>query len=482
MEWNTYNEYDLFTLWTENVEPVLYKLTRKGLDLDATSEDISIWWKTVGIKQKKCKHKEIIEALNYLNASSIRNNLKKVFANLKEKTEQLVTADSEAQKSQEKIEHLQSQLDKLLEDQVALAKRCEKYMDIIEDLKNKLIVQKLMPVRNTKANKHMTSESEKADDISLQKVPVSALKIMKHPNGTETNIQRALTVHECNSFKAEIGPFPLKGPFQPWWRRVVRHKYAFQLEPKDIWQIVFTSIPNVLIYKAPQVLFDGTIIQPIHPNESESEILNRLKLCLCDLRGKSPAEWELIYNRKQNIAESFETYAENLFELFEEYSGIDDVTRNNPILLGLLVEHAGPHVQKALMAGASPPKNTFEDIVNWGTKVESRRQMRSELAASGCHEDVKAIRQSSKIPCKKQDRFCCSCLKMGHTEQKCWSLNRGRPPPYFLRRRQSQSKDTEQHSRSSQNSTSSKTITELTNMAMQGLQLLASFASGLTAL
>lgn len=50
MEWNTYNEYDLFTLWTENVEPVLYKLTRKGLDLDATSEDISIWWKTVGIK------------------------------------------------------------------------------------------------------------------------------------------------------------------------------------------------------------------------------------------------------------------------------------------------------------------------------------------------------------------------------------------------------------------------------------------------
>jgi len=109
----------------------------------------------------------------------------------------------------------------------------------------------------------------------LNKVPVSAFKVMRHPNGTESTIRRPLTVTECSSFKAEIGPFPLKGPFEPWWRLIVSLKHAFQLEPKDIWQIVISSIPDVLNYKIPPALMTGTIVQSMHQNEPESEILNR---------------------------------------------------------------------------------------------------------------------------------------------------------------------------------------------------------------
>jgi len=58
----------------------------------------------------------------------------------------------------------------------------------------------------------------------------------------------------------------------------------------------------------------GTIVQSMHQNEPESEILNRLKQCLRDLRGCSPVGWELILNRKQSTEESFETYAEKMFE------------------------------------------------------------------------------------------------------------------------------------------------------------------------
>lgn len=86
-------------------------------------------------------------------------------------------------------------------------------------------------------------------------------------------------VTECNLFIAEIRPFPLKGPFEPWWRLIVTQRHTFQLEPKHIWQIVISSIPDVLIYKIPQVLMTGTIVQSMHQNEPESEILNTLGSC-----------------------------------------------------------------------------------------------------------------------------------------------------------------------------------------------------------
>lgn len=109
--------------------------------MDTTDNEIFTWWETVGSKQKKSKQGEITEAINYLNASTLCNTLKNVFAEVKAKSEELFTADSEAQKSQAKIEDLQSQLDKLVVDQLALAKKCEKYKDIIANLENKLLLQ-----------------------------------------------------------------------------------------------------------------------------------------------------------------------------------------------------------------------------------------------------------------------------------------------------------------------------------------------------
>ena len=41
----------------------------------------------------------------------------------------------------------------------------------------------------------------------------------------------------------------------------------------------------------------------------------------------------------------------------------------------------------------------------------------------------------SKHAIRKQDKYCTFCLKLGHRIRKCWSLDRGRPPPYVIRRR-----------------------------------------------
>jgi len=37
-----------------------------------------------------------------------------------------------------------------------------------------------------------------------------------------------------------------------------------------------------------------------------------------------------------------------------------------------------------------------------------------------------------KPHCAKLNRFCDSCHKTGHTEEKCWPLGSGRPKPYFI--------------------------------------------------
>lgn len=90
--------------------------------------------------------------------------------------------------------------------------------------------------------------------------------------------------------------------------------------------------------------------------------------------------------------------------------------------------------------------------------------MHCEVAVLECHENPPSAGEFSQQHWGKLNRFYSSCQKTGHTEEKCWSLGRGRPPPYFLRRRQSHSNDTNQHTASNQNSNASKALTELTTL------------------
>jgi len=73
-------------------------------------------------------------------------------------------------------------------------------------------------------------------------------------------------------------------------------------------------------------------------------------------------------------------HADKMFELFEEYSGIEGVNHNNVTFLELLLTNAGPRVQQSLLYGVSPAKNTFEGIVSWATRIESRKQIHGEVA------------------------------------------------------------------------------------------------------
>lgn len=130
---------------------------------------------------------------------------------------------------------------------------------------------------------------------------------MKLPKWHRDKHSTSLTVHECNLFKEVIGPIFLKGPFKPYISDM-----HFNSNQKTFGKLSSSQFQMFWSIR-PHILMTGTIIQPIHPNKSDSENLNRLKQCLCDLRGKSLVGWELIFNWKQDITESFEKYAENMF-------------------------------------------------------------------------------------------------------------------------------------------------------------------------
>lgn len=64
-------------------------------------------------------------------------------------------------------------------------------------------------------NDPVSFQTDEAGVKALESVPVSALKVMWHPNGTESTIRHSLMVTECYLFKVEIEPFLLNGPFEP---------------------------------------------------------------------------------------------------------------------------------------------------------------------------------------------------------------------------------------------------------------------------
>lgn len=280
----------LFDLWSEKVESTLYKLYRKGLDYYATTDDILTWWRMVGVEQRKSKHADTIEALNFMTCKQLRKNTGIIKSILNAKSDELGTKNAELQKSEAKIQNLQTQIDQLSSEQLALAKQCEKYKDIIADVRAKLIV------RDTKSPQTLNSYGTKQDATCTK---------------------------------------------------------------------------------------------------------------------------ENVFSRTQ---------------------------KSVPIsVIGVMHQHAG---------------------------IESH-DMKEALES---HRPPEAPGEPSYKPGGKMNRLCNSCHKIGHTEEKCWSLGRGRPPPYYLKCRKSLSKG-----RCKQSGFAGKTLSELTALFMQGLQLLTSLASGLAA-
>ena len=296
----------LFALWSKKLEPTLCKLKKEYIDTRCSDDEMFKWWDILGKHQKKSKHGEIIEALNFISCTRLRDLMKHLSSSIDANCKELHSKNAEIQKSEAMIQNLQSQLDKLLAEQLALSEKCKNHKGTIADLKAKLNEQEFMSPKTLNsdgAKKHVhfleevtscddsrTFSSEEACATAQKSVPISVLKVMQHRNSAES------------------------------WTRT----------------------------------------------------------------------------------------------------------------------HG---VKKALES----------------------------------HENPQTSGEHSKQPCGKDSRFCNSCHKIGHTEEKCWSLGRGRPPPYFQKDRKPLSKGRNQCS------FAGKTLSELTALFMQGLQLLTSLASGLAA-
>ncbi|KAJ8403181.1 hypothetical protein AAFF_G00353980 [Aldrovandia affinis] len=148
----------------------------------------------------------------------------------------------------------------------------------------------------------------------------------------------------------------------------MNQRHAFRLELRDIWQIILVAIPKELLRVASDALKTGRIVER-GGRDTEDDALERLKAELIELRGPVPTAWSKILDRKQGTKEPFEVYADRLWTLFTEYSGLEDANRDNNILLELLKNNAGPHVEQALTFGGGPAENTYRGIVEWATKV-----------------------------------------------------------------------------------------------------------------
>ncbi|KAJ8399627.1 hypothetical protein AAFF_G00410380 [Aldrovandia affinis] len=209
---------------------------------------------------------------------------------------------------------------------------------------------------------------------SSKSARIAVLKTMTSANGDETTVSRPLTCDECASHKNIVGELPRKGPFEPYWNRLMLQTAAFKLECRDVWQIVLITLPSELMHRATAPLLSGTIVDPVG-GETDAEVYERLKPTLLELRGPPRTAWDKIMQTKQARDEPSEKYAERLWITFKEYSGVTDNDRDADLFLQLLKNNAGDHVQQALNHGAGPPANTFDAIVRWVSSMETRLKL-----------------------------------------------------------------------------------------------------------
>ncbi|MEI4927691.1 hypothetical protein Q8G50_34805, partial [Klebsiella pneumoniae] len=61
----------LFALWSEKVEPTLSKLKKEYIGIKSSDDEMFRYWELNGQHQKKSKHGEIIEALNFISCKRL---------------------------------------------------------------------------------------------------------------------------------------------------------------------------------------------------------------------------------------------------------------------------------------------------------------------------------------------------------------------------------------------------------------------------
>lgn len=194
-----------FALWTKKVEPTLCKLNKEGLELTDSVSTLFAWWDIIGKNGKKSKRGDIIEALNYMCYSKLRNVMSEIPSIIKARCEEFDDVQkSEAEKSEAKILDLKLQLDNLLAEQLALAEKCKSQKDTIADLKAMLKTQKFVSPKMLNSDgikKHVhfsdevtCNESEMicSEAVAKKSLPVSVIKVMPHHSAAKTHGVEAL--------------------------------------------------------------------------------------------------------------------------------------------------------------------------------------------------------------------------------------------------------------------------------------------------
>ncbi|KAG9282445.1 hypothetical protein AMEX_G1108 [Astyanax mexicanus] len=243
-------------------------------------------------------------------------------------------------------------------------------------------------------------------------VKVSVVKTVRDANNDVTTITRALSCDECSKHKEVVGMMPRRGPFQSYWDRIMLQASVYNLEPRDVWQIILLTIPQELQPKMSHDLRTGNILIRL-PGETTSDIYNRIKENLLELRGPTKAEWHRIIDNKQTNMETFEAFAERMWVTFREYSGVPECDRDHEILLQMLRSNAGPQIQNALALGGDPPHNTYNALIEWATKIEQRSKVYKTQPIAAAH--WKAEGNSDAIVCSY-------CKRHGHDRKHCFKL------------------------------------------------------------
>lgn len=246
---------------------------------------------------------------------------------------------------------------------------------------------------------------------------IAVLKTITKADNQITKVSRSLTIDECSKHKEIVGMLPRKGPFQPYWDTLMLQASIFNLEPGDVWQIVISTIPDELRYKMPLELKNGTIMNWDETTESVQDMYQRLKQTLLALRGPTYADWSKILEMNQENAEPFEVYAQRLWVVFKEHSGMEDANQDTEVLLQIIKKNAGPHIQRALAYGNDPAENTFASLVQWGSKIESRLKTMRNVATISASVDKRG--PEPKLRCNY-------CRRTNHTRKDCTRLKRKR--------------------------------------------------------